>query len=199
MQTQLTLTPATPEQKSAVVPLMQAAGCGMFEFLMNNIVPFINVKTILPMIYGRDDNILSYRYIQIATLDQDVVAALSVFPIEQRVLSPLLKEHVPADRLAHLMPFFESKWDNSLYINLISVVPSHQNQGIGTYLLKQAEQLARSRQLSALSLHVWADHTRAITLFERAGFVAKETLAIPSHPRLAHEGGMLLFVKALDL
>ena len=195
----MTLTPATPAQKSAVVPLMQAAGGGMFEFLMNNIVPFINVKTLLPMIYGRDDNILSYKYMQVASLGERVVAMMSVFPSEQRTLSPLLKEHVPADRLDHLMPFFESTYDNSLYLNLLSVVPSHQNQGIGTQLLTQAQQLAESQQLPALSLHVWADNARAIKLFERFGFVAKETLSIASHPRLPHEGGMVLFVKTLNV
>ena len=199
MGTSVILTPAILAQKSAIVPLMQAAGGGMFEFLMNNIVPFINVKTLLPMIYGRDDNILSYKYMQVATLDEQVVAMMSVFPSAQRELSPLLKEHVPGDRLDHLMPFFESIWDNSLYINLLGVVPSHQSQGIGMQLLTQAQQLAISQQLPALSLHAWADNTRAIKLFEQFGFVAKETLPIPSHPRLPHEGGMVLFVKSLDL
>ena len=110
-------TSNTSGQKSAVVSLMQAAGDGIFEFLMNNIVPFINVKTLLPMIYGRDDNILSYKYIQVASLDKQVVAMMSAFPSEQRTLSPLLKEHVPADRLDHLMPFL----NQSMIIAYISI------------------------------------------------------------------------------
>ena len=79
------------------------------------------------------------------------------------------------------------------------MTPSRQNQGIGTQLLTQAQQLAKSQQLPALSLHAWADNARAIALFERFGFVAKETLSIPSHPRLPHEGGMVLFVKTLNV
>lgn len=52
----------------------------------------------------------------------------------------------------------------------IGLAPTHRDQGLGAKLINSVLAAARERGLARVSLHVRADNTRAIRLYERLGF-----------------------------
>lgn len=57
-----------------------------------------------------------------------------------------------------------------LNIHDLAVVPSHRGQGVGTALLRAAEEHARERGCCRLTLEVQDDNTRARAVYGRFGF-----------------------------
>ncbi len=192
----LDIQPATIKQKSQVIPLLDASSDGNLRFLINNILPFINVNTIMAMLYSRDDNLFSYLNAHIGLIDNRVAGLLMASSSDKHELHDIMRQQIPNDRLEHLAPFFSSRVENSLYLSAIAVTDNHQHQGVASQLLSYAtNQLAQ--EYSSLSAHIWADNTAALHFYKKHGFTIEQALAIESHPRLVHSGGMLLMVKSL--
>lgn len=57
-----------------------------------------------------------------------------------------------------------------MYINQISVSPTHRNLGVGRALIHQIEQYARELQLQRIDLDSWMFNQDAHTFFEKIGF-----------------------------
>jgi len=57
-----------------------------------------------------------------------------------------------------------------VYIEALAVAEAHRGNGIGTRLLADAEEWARTNGRSRLALHVLANNTGARRLYERVGF-----------------------------
>ncbi len=59
-------------------------------------------------------------------------------------------------------------WANFIYH--IAVYPEYQNQGIGSALLKHAEDLIKSRGGNCIIMYVMSDNTNALELYDRRGY-----------------------------
>jgi ribosomal protein S18 acetylase RimI-like enzyme len=62
------------------------------------------------------------------------------------------------------------------YLSNIGVLPAAQGQGIGSYLLGHAENLARARSLFKCALLVGLGNTQAFCLYQRMGYRVVETV-----------------------
>ena len=84
-----------------------------------------------------------------------------------------MPEPVADDEPATIRPLIElenlapSTW----YINVLATYPEHRGRGLGMRLLALAENLARDRGLSAMSLIVTGGNEGARRLYERIGYV----------------------------
>lgn len=72
--------------------------------------------------------------------------------------------------------------EDEFYIDTISVRTSARGKGIGTMLLKFAEEKAKEAGYSKLSLNVEIEKTNAQKLYERFGFVVTEPWTIIGEP-----------------
>lgn len=63
-----------------------------------------------------------------------------------------------------------------LVVNGLGVAPQAQSAGVGRALLDAAVEHARARGARKLTLRVLGSNTRALALYERAGFVVEGTL-----------------------
>ena len=97
--------------------------------------------------------------VQVAT-DDNAILGVTMTSIRPEPLS-----HAPA---AHL--------------EVIAVVKGAEGRGIGTALMKAAEQNAKSHGALFMTLHVFASNTRARQLYEECGY----------------DGEMLRYIKSLD-
>ena len=61
----------------------------------------------------------------------------------------------------------------SCYVDFLGVLPAFQGKGIGTKLLDEADEFARSENFNLLSLSVIGRNTEAIKLYEKLGFRKK--------------------------
>jgi ribosomal protein S18 acetylase RimI-like enzyme len=72
--------------------------------------------------------------------------------------------------------------DEEYYIDTICVAPDARGRGIGTMLLRFAEQQAQKLGYTKLSLNVETEKTKARRLYEREGFVFTEPWEIVGEP-----------------
>ena len=78
-----------------------------------------------------------------------------------------------------------SRRGDELVINRIAVDPSRQGAGIGSWLLDQIEQTARSDQMKALSLQTPEMMPDLVRLYYRHGFLETRK-ALPTHGKDNH-------------
>lgn len=73
-----------------------------------------------------------------------------------------------------------SRRGDELVIEQLAVDPTRQGAGIGSWLLKQIEQIARHDQVKALSLHTAEMMSDLLRLYNRHGFLETRK-ALPAH------------------
>ncbi len=77
--------------------------------------------------------------------------------------------------VAYLAIEVHRKEDEFIYLDDISVQADHQNQGIGTHLIKTAEQFAKDINMTTVFLHVEKSNEGAFRLYDRLGYkICKE-------------------------
>lgn len=64
----------------------------------------------------------------------------------------------------------ENQVPGSWYINVLACYPEDRGHGIGTRLLRVAEQIARSKGIDRMSVIVADDNIGALRLYERCGY-----------------------------
>ncbi|HEY9656644.1 MAG TPA: GNAT family N-acetyltransferase, partial [Crinalium sp.] len=79
----------------------------------------------------------------------------------------------------------------------LSVIPELRNQGLGTYLLQQAERQAQTHRCQAMALDVTYTNTAARQLFERLDYRVTCSKSTHRFDQLTRSGGLHRLVKTL--
>lgn len=189
---QITYRMACPDDSRDIARLMCIAGGGVYEFLFDDLIPFVTAVDLLSSGIGGENYPISYRNCYVASLGRDgeIVAAANVFPAD------LLKEDhyvlFGSERHDHIRPMLELQDWGSMFLNSLAVSDAYRGFGIGAALLGWAESRAAEAGHDRLSLHVWADNIPAVNFYEARRFVRVGIARIPTHPRLPHTGGSIL-------
>jgi ribosomal protein S18 acetylase RimI-like enzyme len=190
--TEIAYRPATPADSQDLARFLCLSGDGLYEFLFDDLIPFVTAQDILSLGIAGDDYPVSHRNWRVATLDNGgpIVGAANVFPAD------LLKDDnyqlLGSERHNHIRPMLELQDWGSMFLNSLASDAAHRGRGIGSHLLDWAKSRTTDAGFDRLSLHVWADNTAAMTLYEARGFVRVGVAEIPRHPRLTHTGGSIL-------
>ena len=197
MKTDIVYRMARPEDRRDVARLMSIAGGGVYEFLFDDLIPFVTAIDLLSGGIGGERYPISYRNCRVAALSPDgnIVAAANAFPAD------LLREDhfvlLGSERHNHIRPMLELQDWGSMFLNCLAVDDAHRGLGVGEALLAWAESLAAAAGYDRLSLHVWADNISAVNFYEARHFVRIGLADIPAHPRLSHTGGSILMRHAI--
>ena len=197
MSVQITYRMARPDDSGELARYMCIAGGGVYEFLFDNLIPFVTAIDLLSAGIGGETYPISYRNCCVAALggDGEIVAAANVFPAD------LLKEDnyvlLGSERHDHIRPMLALQDWGSMFLNSLAVGSAHRGSGIGAKLLGWAETRAAEAGYDRLSLHVWADNVPALNFYKARGFIQIGVAEIPPHPRLPHNGGSILMSKPL--
>lgn len=197
MSTQITYRMARPDDSRDIAQFMCIAGGGVYEFLFDDLIPFVTAVDVLSHGIGSDDYPISYRNCRVASLGDDgvIVAAANVFPADM-----LKEDHyalLGSERHEHIRPMLELQDWGSMFLNSLAVSDAHRGSGIGAALLRWADTCAAEAGYDRLSLHVWADNIPAVNFYQARRFVQVGIAEIPQHPRLPHHGGSLLMRHAI--
>lgn len=188
---------ARPDDSRDIAQFMSIAGGGIYEFLFDDLIPFVTAVDLLSSGIGGEQYPISFRNCRVASLghDGEIVAAANVFPAD------LLKDDhyalLGSDRRDHIRPMLELQDWGSMFLNCLAVSSAHHGLGIGATLLAWAEARTVEAGYDRLSLHVWADNIRAVNFYEARRFVRVGVARIPAHPRLPHIGGSILMRRAI--
>jgi ribosomal protein S18 acetylase RimI-like enzyme len=173
------------------------AGGGLYEFLFDDIVPFMTATEFLAAGVAGEDSPISHRncHVAVDAVSGRIVGAANVFPADllNRETDPL----VPPDRQEHIRAMLQLQDRGSMFLNALAVDERCRGAGVGARLLDWAQARAQDGGLDRLSLHVWADNLTAREFYRRRGFVDVAVADVAPHARLAHRGGSVLMSLAL--
>jgi ribosomal protein S18 acetylase RimI-like enzyme len=171
--------------------LANLAGGDTLSFIAQGIYPMADTLAICRDMIADPTGIFSFRNCFVAELDGSVIGLANAFParlIENELIGVELTE-----REKYLLARTELNDPRSYLLNNMAVNPAYQRSGVGARLMKAVVAEAREQNFSSITLHVWADNTKATAFYEKLGFIKDGYAAIPWHPELPHVGGSFLF------
>jgi ribosomal protein S18 acetylase RimI-like enzyme len=179
----------------AIAELMILAGGGMYEFLLEEMVPKALLAGLIAKSVKREEGGSSWRHCFVAERDGRIAGMINAYPaawLESQDLTML-----PPDRVAVLDPIDQVQQWQSYLISGIAVRHEDRRQGIARHLLECAIGRAEAEGFSRASLNVWADNRLARGFFAKQGFTLEKLVEVPEHPALGHAGGSMLLVREL--
>lgn len=186
---------ARASDAQAVAGLMVEAGGGLFEFLLEGVLPGKTPAEVLALAVAGDSEACSYKEVRVAEVEGRVVAMINAYPAERMKAEP--RDLLPKDRLDHIKALDEVQDWGSFFISSMAVDVGYRRRGIAKRLLRWACEQAAQRGFDRVSLHVWADNEPARRLYESEGFVVRDRARIAPHPRLTRSGDSLLMLRQL--
>ncbi len=187
------------DDSAAITNFIMSAGDGLFEFLLDGILPGIKARELIRMAVTDATSPLVYSNALLAEIDGRPVGLILGYPSEQYGIPPIVETIVPRRRLQHVAEILSSRIDDSWYINSVAVAPEARGCGVARLLLTTAADLAREQGFERLSLHAWADNAAALSLYGSLGFEAVRDIAVAPAERLTHSGTMRLMSAPLPL
>ena len=183
---------ATTEDSAAVASYICLAGDGLYEFLLDDLIPGFTSIEILKWTVGVLASPLSYRncFVAVDTGNDQIAGVINLFPADE--LREQDHKLIDTKRWHFLEPVFRLQDWGSLFINSLAVGRHWRQRGIGGRLLDHACERAKSDGYDRVSLHVWAENLNAISFYEKRGFISVDTVALPAHPQLPGKSGSIL-------
>ncbi|WP_172372741.1 GNAT family N-acetyltransferase [Sporosarcina jiandibaonis] len=160
---------SVPSDAEKAVPLIIDAIGDIAKRMTGENEP-LEIKEGLCELFRRSDNPHSYLYTYIAEIDGDVAGTMVLYsgkiaPQLDRNLSKWLSE-----KGAEVSEIDPESLSDELYINTICVNPGFRGKGIGSQLLRFAEEVAKETNISKVSLNVETEKDAAIRLYKRSGY-----------------------------
>jgi ribosomal protein S18 acetylase RimI-like enzyme len=182
-----------------IVDLILQAGDGLFESLLDGVVPGVRAKQLLRMAVKGEESPLNFANAIVAEGDGAVVGLALSYPASEFGLHPVLQSLLPNARLEPFKPFFASRPPESWYLNSLSVVEAFRGKGLAKLLVGCCGDLALSAGQSQLSLHVWADNDAALQLYRSLGFDEIERIPVRLRANGRPDSEMVLMTAPLPL
>ena len=192
---EIVLRKACPEDAAAIAELMVVAGGGLFEFLLEDLVPGKTPADLLAMAIADEAGAYSHRNVLVAEADGRVAGMINAYPAD--LMKADQRDLLPVERLEHISPLDEIQAWGSFFVSAMAVASDQRRRGIGRRLLGWACEQAERQGFDRISLQVWADNKAARRLYESVGFVVEATARIDPHPRLRRAGESLLMVRRI--
>jgi len=183
---------ATTEDSAAVASYIRLAGDGLYEFLLDELIPGFTSVEILKWTVGVLACPLSYKncFVAVDSGNNQIAGAINLFPAD--LLREQGRELISTERWRFLEPVFSLQDWGSVFINSLAVGKQWRQLGIGGQLLDHACERAKSDGYDRVSLHVWSDNLHAISFYEKRGFVTVDTVTLPVHPKFPGKSGSIL-------
>ncbi len=189
------IRPAEPDDAPDLARLIDMAGGGVYEFLLDGLVPGQTAADMLvPGLAGTSGS-FSHRHSGVAEVAGRIVGVAHAYPVDW--IRTQDYSGLPVDRLAHMEDFNRVHDWGSYFLSALAVEPAWRRRGVASRLLAWVYERARRGQFDRVTLHVWADNADARQLYAKEGFAEIGRADIPWHERLPHQGGSVLLRRAV--
>jgi ribosomal protein S18 acetylase RimI-like enzyme len=154
------------------------AGGGLFEFLLDGVLPLVTAEHILRLAVVNDGSVLHYSNAVLAEHESKPVGMILCYASRHYGIPPILETLVPRVRLEQVREFLLSRIENSYYVNTLVVEDAVRGKGVGGLLLSFAAALGQEQGQESLSLHAWSDNVPAVNLYRESGFVVVREIPV---------------------
>jgi ribosomal protein S18 acetylase RimI-like enzyme len=174
------------------------ATSGISDALYDGLVPGVPTETLLEWRYSQAGSVKSNQHCWIAQRGPRVVGMMHAYPFDSLANAPT-DPRLTADRVAVLAPFTAllERAHGSYYINFVEVYPDCRGGGIGNRLLARALSDAQQQGFAEVSLVVFEQNSRAVTLYLRLGFGIVSRRPVAPHALVRHSGDLVLMTRQL--
>ena len=172
------------------------AGGGLFEFLLNGVLPLVTAEHLLRLAVVNEDSVLHYSNAVLAEFEAKPVGMILCYASRDYGIPQILEGLVPRSRLDQVREIFSSRIENSFYVNTLIVDDAARGRGVGRILLSFAAALAQEQGQETMSLHAWSDNTAALKLYRESGFSVVCEISVPPTANADHAPRSMLLMKA---
>lgn len=184
--------PAKKSECRTIAELYSISSDGVSDYIWTKLAnPDEHILDVGTRRYEQEDSVFSYHNCTIVEINNKIAGMLVAYPMH---VDPGYIEEDPV-----LAPVNKLEEDDSYYICGMALFPEYRGKGIGTRLLKKAEEDCARAALRKLSLVCFEQNTNAMSLYLKNGYreIARETI-VP-HPLIHYTGDALLMVHHLNV
>ncbi len=195
MALQPRIRPARKSDAAALAILVDIAGEGMPAYMWSTLKePAQSAFEFGRSRAARDSGGFSYRNATVAEVDGEVAAALVGYRLDDPYDTGDLNV---LPEMVRPLVLLEAKAPGTWYVNVLAAFPEFRGQGLGSTLLKVAEDKAQASGADALSIIVAGANKGAVKLYERAGYRETAREPVITFPGCPHGGDWILMLKPL--
>ncbi|AGW15273.1 GNAT family N-acetyltransferase [Megalodesulfovibrio gigas] len=194
----LSLRQADPEDAEQIARIVREVSGGVADYLLRGASLLVSPERLLSSLIMETGNPFSHEHVLLLEGGSTLAGLLLAYPWDLHGVPDILHKLVPRKRLQTLEGLLQMADANSLYINTIWVAEPWRGTGAAAELLECSLLLAAEHGLSKVSLHVWADNTRAVRFYRRHGFEVVKHFNVPRQRLLPHDGGNYLMSRTVD-
>lgn len=177
---------------------IEKASGGILEFLFHGLVSDQTPGEIMADLLRDETGNESYKNAIVAEYQNDIIGIVYSYPAKFHEISDATRKFFPGDRLKFLAEFYNSRVEDSLFLDSIYVDEKFRGQGIGSKLIALTKQKAREEGYKQLSLMVMSDNQVARQAYERSSFKIVKHINVKEHWLMPNKGGIYLLVSDLD-
>ncbi len=181
-----------------IATIIRETSGGLVDYILKGVVPFVSPLQLLTSQVAQEDSLYHYANCMVAAEGPEIVGLLLAYSWHEQRLSSLAKRYLPRKRLEVIQELLESSDQDSLFINTLWVHENYRGQGLADVFIDLACTWAADKQLTKLSLHVWADNARALRFYGKHDFRETRRFSFPEHKLLPHSTGKLQMCKLLS-
>jgi len=136
----------------------------------------------------------SYRNVYVAEIRNSVAGMILAYRLPDVQEAESLEEYPdfirPLIELEHRVP-------GSFYINMLAVYPRYRNKGVGSALMRRAEEQALKERCTTVSLVVFEQNEEAVRLYQHLGYTIVERRRVIPHPCYDYTGSIALLTRQI--
>jgi GNAT superfamily N-acetyltransferase len=187
---------ATPADMRLIAEFMLLAGGGLFEQLLEDIVPGIGAQPLLALALAinQTDGPFGCDNAVVADCGGRPAGMMLAFPAAEYRLPDAVTAFVPPARLHRIEALIGSCRNGSFYLHSLAVQPDHRRKGIARGLVRAAAALAAAQGFDTVSLHVWSGNGGAVHFYRALGFRTAGQVAMAPSPHLCWPGPVSLML-----
>lgn len=184
------------EHAELVADNILRAGGGLFEYLLDGVLPLVRAVDLLKLAIMDEGSALHFSNAVFAEHRSTPVGMILCYASDYFTIPTIVETLVPRGRLDVVRDMLSTRVDDSLYVNSLVVDEEARGRGVAQLLLQFAGELATKHGLSALSLHAWAENAPALRLYGGLGFNTVQSFPIAPTAGLAVASRTMLLLKA---
>ena len=174
------------------------ASGGIMSFLFEGLLENHTVAEVMADLIRDETGYDSYKNAIVAEYQDDIIGIVYSYPAKFHEISEETRSFFPNDRLELLAEFFNSRVENSLFLDSIYVDEKYRGRGIGNRLIELTKQKAQEKGHKQLSLMVMSSNMTARRAYERNNFKTFKHIDVHEHRLMPNKGGIYLLVSDVD-